>query len=70
MARMIRIGDKVQAFWDANISGVVTEIYRTNSKVVLSTVGPTTTVDLMCRIKSKEGKLLEAKASDLFITEH
>ena len=70
MARMIRIGDKVQAFWDANIAGVVTEIYRTNANTALTATGPTTTVDLVCKIKTKNGQIVEAKTTDIFLTEH
>ena len=70
MARMIRIGDKVQAFWDASISGVVTEIYKSKSIIQLTAGGPTATVDLICKIKKSNGKIAEAKTTDLFITEH
>ena len=70
MARMIKIGDKVQAFWDANVSGVVTEIYKSNSIIQLTAGGPTTTTDLICKIKKSNGKIVEAKTTDLFLTEH
>ena len=70
MARMIRVGDKVQAFWNANVSGVGTEIYASKSTTQLTAVGPTTVTDLVCKIKTKTGEIVEAKTTDLFITEH
>jgi len=71
MPRSIRLGDKVQAFWDANISGTVVEIYKKKAGVQMTEIGPTQVKLLYCKVKTfKTGNLVEVKLSDIFITEH
>lgn len=69
MARVIKIGDRVQAFLNAAISGEVVSMEWIGSN--LTTVGGTTNSNqLVCSVKTKSGKIVKALVSDLFITDY
>ena len=66
--RRIRVGDKVQAFLDANIKGEVTQIKE--SKNVPWMVGGTASTEFVCEVKlDKDGSLVVYKMHELHHTD-
>lgn len=62
--RQIKIGDLVQAFWDANIIGEVVNLGTEKHSTWL--VGGTMDVAPFCDVKIKSGKTVRVKLSDVF----
>ena len=62
--RQIKIGDIVQAFWDANIKGEVVNLGTENHSVHL--VGGTLEPAPFCDIKLTSEKVVRIKLSDVF----
>ena len=62
--RQIKIGDTVQAFWDANIIGEVVNLGTRKHATML--VGGTLDVSPFCEIKLKSGKIVQMNLSDVF----
>ncbi|HIN41405.1 MAG TPA: hypothetical protein EYM86_03020 [Flavobacteriales bacterium] len=61
--RTIRIGDKVQAFLDSTIKGIVVEIIAVDNPQWL--VGGTTSQELLCALKLDDGRRLTCKMHEL-----
>ena len=62
--RRIKVGDKVQAFLDANIVGTVTQIKE--NKNVPWMVGGTTSTEFICEVKlDKDDRLVTIKMHEL-----
>lgn len=69
--RNLRIGDKVQAFWDASIAGKVIKLYMKKSNSRLTEHGPSKHELLWCKIKlDKNSDVVKIPANEVFITEH
>jgi hypothetical protein len=69
--RNLRIGDKVQAFWDANIAGKVIKLYMKKSNSRLTENGPSNNELLWCKIElDKNSDVVKIPANEVFITEH
>ena len=62
--RQIRIGDTVQAFWDANVIGKVVNIGLTKHETLL--IGGTLEQSPFCDVELKTGKVVRVKLSDVF----
>lgn len=65
--RQIKIGDKVQAFWDANIIGEVVNLGTEKHSTML--VGGTLDVAPFCEVRLKSGKVVRLKLGDVFHTD-
>ena len=65
--RSIRVGDKVQAFLDPKIAGVVVNILREDSDTWL--VGGTVSTVTLCDVQTADGKTVRVKMTDVFITD-
>tara|TARA_B100001287_G_C22295094_1_gene350137 strand:- start:285 stop:488 length:204 start_codon:yes stop_codon:yes gene_type:complete len=64
MSRSIRVGDNVQAYWDANIQGEVVGVSLQKASTWL--VGGTIEQQPFCDVKLKSGKVVRLKISDVF----
>lgn len=62
--RQIKIGDTVQAFWDANIIGEVVNLGAEKHTTML--VGGTLDMSPFCEVKIKSGRVVRLKLSDVF----
>ena len=62
--RQIKIGDLVQAFWDANVIGEVVSVGTEKHSTML--VGGTLDVVPFCEIKLNTGRVVRLKMSDVF----
>lgn len=62
--RQIKVGDIVQAFWDANLVGEVVNLgfEKNNTYLVGGTAEPTP----FCEVRTKAGKIVRVKLSDVF----
>ncbi len=66
--RRIKVGDKVQAFLDANIKGDVTRIKE--DKNILWMVGGNASTEFVCEVKlDKDGSLVAYKMHELHHTD-
>tara|TARA_B100000683_G_scaffold205851_1_gene199598 strand:+ start:361 stop:564 length:204 start_codon:yes stop_codon:yes gene_type:complete len=65
--RAIRVGDTVQAFLNANITGKVVKITQQVSEVWF--VGGTSEPLTMCDVKLASGEVVSVKITDLFIVD-
>ena len=61
--RRIRVGDKVQAFLDTRIVGVVLKIHE--SKDVPWMVGGTASTESLCDVEMTTGRIVTHRMSDL-----
>lgn len=68
--RRFRIGDKVQAFWDPNISGKIVEMFAKKTSKSLTAVGPTDFDSLFVVVELKNGKKKTVKYSEVFIVDY
>jgi hypothetical protein len=62
--RQIRIGDTVQAFWDANIIGEVVNLGSVKHETFL--VGGTLEQSPFCDVKLRSDKIVRIKVTDVF----
>ncbi len=62
--RQIKLGDTVQAFWDANVIGEVVGLGSERHTTWL--VDGTLDVVPFCDVKTKAGKIVRLKLSDVF----
>lgn len=62
--RRIKIGDTVQAFWDANVIGEVVNLGTEKHSTML--VGGTLDVVPFCEVKVRSGRVVRLKLSDVF----
>ena len=69
--RRFRIGDSVQAFWDANLTGEIIDMYHKKTSNMLTATGPTDFESLRFKIKIRgTEKIVEVKSSDVFHLEY
>lgn len=62
--RQIKVGDKVQAFWDANLLGEVVNLGLQEHTTHL--VGGTLEASPFCDVKLRDGRVVRVKLSDVF----
>ena len=62
--RQIRIGDRVQAFWDANLIGEVVDLGAVKHETLL--IGGTLEQSPYCDVKLKTGNVVRVKLADVF----
>jgi hypothetical protein len=62
--RQIKIGDQVQAFWDANLIGEVVDLGTVKHETLL--IGGTLEQAPYCDVRLKTGKVVRVKLSDVF----
>ena len=65
--RQIKIGDKVQAFWDANLIGEVVDLGAVKHETLL--IGGTLEQSPYCDVKLRSGKVVRVKLSDVYHVE-
>jgi len=65
--RQIKIGDTVQAFWDANLVGEVVGLGSVKHETLL--IGGTLEQSPYCDVKMQTGKVVRVKLSDVFHVE-
>ena len=62
--RQIKVGDTVQAFWDANLLGEVVNLGTQKHETQL--IGGTLEQSPWCDVKLKTGRVVRVKLSDVF----
>lgn len=62
--RQIKIGDIVQAFWDANVIGEVVNLGTEKHSTML--VGGTMDLAPFCEVRLKSGRIVRLKLGDVF----
>ena len=65
--RQFKVGDTVQAFWDARITGEIVNLYTVTHKTML--VGGTLDSAYFCEVKMKNGRVIRLRLHDIFHVE-